>query len=132
MKTLKEYNGWDFNYVDCPECLSNSLSRKGSKKYCGGWVSYYKCNTCDSKYRYTPTDMGQSIPVFDLVDEFEDFTPDKSKHTCEEHKRAFTHTIRRSKSGRSLDKMNKLIGNTKIVVAFIGRDGNLIMPEDEN
>lgn len=50
-----------FRKKECLECKSGNLNYVGSSPN-GGWVSYYKCDKCNTRYSFQETDMGQTLP----------------------------------------------------------------------
>jgi hypothetical protein len=60
--TLQEIKDkWWAKDKECLECESGKLECTGSSPD-GGWVVYYKCNKCDTKYEWQDSDMGQTLP----------------------------------------------------------------------
>ena len=45
----------------CIECGGENVKYTGSSPH-GGWVSYYECEDCKTKYEWSDSDMGQTIP----------------------------------------------------------------------
>jgi hypothetical protein len=63
----KIYNYADitkFRNKECLECDNGILTYTGSSPN-GGWVAYYKCIVCGTKYNFTESDMGQTMPHLD-------------------------------------------------------------------
>ena len=43
------------------ECDCGKIKYTGSSPN-GGWVSYYECESCKTKYEWQDSDMGQTLP----------------------------------------------------------------------
>lgn len=52
---------WKHNNQNCLECEKGKLNYTGKSPQ-GGWVTYYTCDCCGTKYEYQGSDMGQTIP----------------------------------------------------------------------
>lgn len=77
MKRLKEYkheraNTFIKNRL-CPECERITEKREDDPNH-HGWVLRFECVSCDIKYIYTPSDMGQTLQELIQVDKFPKFT----------------------------------------------------------
>lgn len=48
------------NHSTCPECSYKCIFDKDRDS---NWTWFYKCPSCNSKFEYIPTDMGQTLPA---------------------------------------------------------------------
>lgn len=52
---------WKHNNKKCLECDYGEIKHTGSSPN-GGWVSYYECESCKTKYEWQDSDMRQTLP----------------------------------------------------------------------
>lgn len=61
--TQEEINS-KFRKKECLECESGKLHRADTSQS-GGWVAYYNCDKCNTRYEFQETDMGQTLPYLE-------------------------------------------------------------------
>jgi len=47
-----------FRNDKCLECPDGNIYREAG----GGWVSRYSCDSCNTRYEFQESDMGQTLP----------------------------------------------------------------------
>jgi RNase P subunit RPR2 len=70
------YGGFPTTCVEC----GGSLSRNDDYDYNSEWWISYTCDDCGTKFRYMPSDMGQTLPALESY---------KTRHD-EDRRRRFT------------------------------------------